>query len=126
MEQVLHPEKYLDGSDEPVDVSLPEIDARAVDFEGRLGELLIRVLLTDGGSRSTAAAAAAGWGGDSYAVVADGGSYTLVWRSVWDTAADAREFEAALADRMSATFGASGYELQASGKEVFFRRTGIH
>ena len=66
MEQVLHPEKYLDGSDEPIDVTLPEARGRTVDFEGRLGELLIRVLLSEGVASATANTAAAGWGGDSY------------------------------------------------------------
>ena len=48
MEQVLHPEKYLGGPDsldEPVPVELSETRGAEVDFEGRLGELLIQVLL---------------------------------------------------------------------------------
>lgn len=125
MEQVLHPEKYLDGSDEPVEVVLPEVRGRDVDFEGRLGELLIRVLLSDGASEATAVAAAQGWGGDAYAVYEDAGSYTLVWRSVWDTRTDARELEAALAAHMDARFGPSGYTLEATGREVVFTRTGL-
>ncbi len=125
MEQVLHPEKYLDGSDEPVEVTLPEARGRTVDFEGRLGELLIRVLLGDGASSATANTAAAGWGGDSYAVLEHGDGYSLIWRSVWDTSKDAREFEAALAAHMDARFGASGYTIKAGGREVVFERTGI-
>lgn len=125
MEQVLHPEKYLDGSDEPVEVSLPEARGQDVDFEGRLGELLIRVLLSEGVSRPTASTAAAGWGGDRYAVLDDEESYTLVWRTVWDTAADAREFEAALAAHMHERFGNDAYSIAASGKEVVFRRSGV-
>ena len=125
MEQVLHPEKYLDGSDEPVEVTLPEARGRTVDFEGRLGELLIRVLLGDGASSATANTAAAGWGGDSYAVLEHGDGYSLIWRSVWDTSKDAREFEAALAAHMDARFGVSGYTIKAGGREVVFERTGI-
>lgn len=125
MEQVLHPEKYLNGSDEPVEVALPEVRGRDVDFDGRLGELLIRVLLSDGPSSATATTAAAGWGGDSYAVYQDNGAYALIWRSVWDTQTDAREFEAALAAHMSAKHGSEGYTIEANGKEVVFTRTGL-
>jgi hypothetical protein len=126
MEQVLHPEKYLDGSDEPIEVALPEVRGRDVDFEGRLGELLIRVLLSGGASDATAATAAEGWGGDSYAVYADSGSYALVWRSVWDTRTDAREFEASLAAHMDARLGGADYGIEASGREVVFTRMGLH
>ena len=125
MEQVLHPEKYLDGSDEPIEVTLPEARSRTIDFEGRLGELLIRVLLSEGAASATANTAAAGWGGDSYAVYEDGDGYALIWRTVWDTSTDAREFEAALATHMNARFDASTYTIQASGREVVFERTGI-
>lgn len=125
MEQVLHPEKYLDGSDEPIDVALPETRGRTIDFEGRLGELLIRVLLSEGAASATANTAAAGWGGDSYAVYEDGDGYALIWRTVWDTSRDAREFEAALATHMNARFDASTYTIQAGGREVVFERTGI-
>jgi hypothetical protein len=125
MEQVLHPEKYLTGSDEPIAVSPPEARGRTVDFEGVLGELLIRVLLAGGASSATAEAAAAGWGGDRYAVLEDGSAYTLVWRTAWDTARDAREFEAALAAHMDERFGPDGYTIEASGNEVVFERSGI-
>lgn len=127
MEQVLHPEKYLDGSDEPVEVDLPEVRGREIDFDGRLGELLIRVLLSGGASSETATTAAAGWGGDSYAVYQDQGGYALIWRSVWDTRTDAREFEAALAAHMASRLvdDSASYAIEASGKEVLFTRTGL-
>lgn len=125
MEQVLHPEKYLDGSDEPVTVRLPEARGRRADFEGTLGELLIRVLLSGGASSAAAEYASAGWGGDSYAVLEDEDSYALVWRTVWDTSSDAREFEGALKIHMDDRFGADGYRMEASGKEVTFERRGI-
>ena len=38
--------------------------------------------------------AAAGWGGDAYRAWDVGGKTLLVWRSEWDRAEDAREFEA--------------------------------
>ena len=125
MEQVLHPEKYLNGGDEPLEVALPEIEGKRVDFEGRLGELLIQVLLRNGAARTGSVRAAAGWGGDHYAVIEDGATYTSIWRSVWDTRDDARELERALRTHMDDALGRGGYFIRASGREVVFERTGI-
>ena len=131
MEQVLHPEKYLDLGDEPVEVSLPEVGRAKPSFEGTLGEFLIRVLLRagpaglapKGEAAADAAAAAAGWGGDRYAVLeSGGGSYRLVWRSVWDSEADAREFRNVLKAYTEARFPGENNALTLSGQEVFFER----
>lgn len=126
MEQVLHPEKYLDGPDsldEPVPVELSETRGAEVDFEGRLGELLIQVLLRGGAARDRANAAAAGWGGDAYAVLRTSEGFRLVWRSVWDSFEDAREFESALRTHMDGSIGNAFYELESSGKDVLFVRS---
>ncbi len=97
MEQVLHPEKYLESVDEPVEVKLPEAGTAKPNFDGTLGEFLIRVLLRAGPEAEAAPDAAAGWDGDRYAVLEAGqGFYRLVWRSVWDSEEDAREFRDAL------------------------------
>jgi len=126
MEQVLHPEKYLDGPDsldEPVPVELSETRGAEVDFEGRLGEFLIQVLLRGGAARDRANAAAAGWGGDAYAVLRTSEGFRLVWRSVWDSFEDAREFESALRTHMDGSIGNAFYELESSGKDVLFVRS---
>ncbi|MDQ5808453.1 MAG: hypothetical protein M3320_07220, partial [Actinomycetota bacterium] len=44
-----------------------------------------------------AAIAAEGWGGDEYVVIGSGDQSALVWKSAWDSEADADEFFAALA-----------------------------
>ena len=126
MEQVLHPEKYLDGPDsldEPVPVELSETRGAEVDFEGRLGELLIQVLLRGGAARDRANVAAAGWGGDAFAILRTSEGFRLVWRSVWDSFEDAREFESALKTHMDGSIGNTFYELESSGKEVLFVRS---
>ena len=41
---------------------------------------------------SAAAAAAAGWDGDAYALITNGDDLALVWYTVWDSDADAREY----------------------------------
>ena len=122
MEQVLHPEKYLDGTDEPDEVELAEARGTTPDFEGTLGEFLIRVLLRDGPSSQHAEMAAKGWGGDRYAVLAAERGYRLVWRSSWDTETDAREFEAALGVHFETRFPSEALRLGRSGREVFFER----
>lgn len=99
-EQVLHPEKWYGRRDDPVVLALPDLapllpGARKV-AEGELGEEGIRILLTGPlGGAEAAGAAAAGWGGDRFAVYERDGRRLLAWATEWDTEADATEFLAA-------------------------------
>jgi len=106
-EQILHPDKYLAG-EKPAAVPL---DAAAI--AGRLGagwkatpadtlgELQIGSWLrargvTGAGGGIGAETAAAGWGGDRYALIeGPNGAYALVILTAWDTPRDASEFAAA-------------------------------
>jgi hypothetical protein len=127
MEQVLHPEKYLGSVDDPVEVALPETGKAEPDFEGTLGEFLIRVLLRSGPESDAAGDAAAGWDGDRYAVLESGnGSYRLIWRSLWDSDADAREFHDVLTAYVDARFPREKNTVRLSGREVFFERARFH
>jgi hypothetical protein len=97
MEQVLHPSRYFAG--EPPRRVVPAVSGPAgarLLSEGTLGELLIRSLLEAGGE-----AAAEGWGGDGWRLYDSGGRTLLLWRSEWDSPADAREFADALRDRFA-------------------------
>ena len=106
MEQVLHPEKYLDQRDEPKELQLSEAIGESVESEGRLGEFLIRVLFQPGLARQDAIRAAAGWGGDRYALWQDReGKYRLVWHTAWDSEEDAEEFFQALQRFASLHYG---------------------
>jgi hypothetical protein len=97
-EQILHPERYT-ARDLPQIVTLPPLtgtlglDWRLLD-EDVLGEFFVREYLDQALSRSEAAAAATGWGGDRYAVYWQESAEALVMvlRLVWDTPADAEEF----------------------------------
>jgi hypothetical protein len=101
-EQVLHPDKYVDR-EAPIPVKLPaDLDGSlypgwSIAGEDTLGELLLRIWLTNGGVASgTARVAAAGWGGDRLALIrGPSGEVAVKLRTVWDTAADADEFGAA-------------------------------
>ena len=116
-EQILHPEKYLQKIDPPVEVSWPPLPIQGWEKIGDnvAGELGIRLLLAGELPAAQANQAAEGWGGDRYQVyrviapdgretrprlppsAASRGStgsekFAIVWWSLWDTEKDAREF----------------------------------
>ena len=101
-EQILHPEKYTAG-EAPIKVTMPADLAThlgagwSVPLQDTFGELQIGIWLRGGGVPADAATkAAAGWGGDRLAVMeGPNGEWAVAMQTVWDTAADATEFEAA-------------------------------
>ena len=101
-EQILHPNKYLEG-EQPQRVPTPPIPAgyRSVAVE-RLGELGTRLMLAPCMDEDEAARAAEGWGGDSLRVVEGAAGEARLWSTVWDSPADAREMERALRSRACA------------------------
>lgn len=125
-EQILHPDKWLGRRDDPVAIAWPELRAELPGYvkaaEGQLGELGIKILLRQGlHDPQRAAAAAAGWGGDRFAVYQrpvrgsaaaasrapgdpdaagnseghDGAETVLAWITDWDEGQDAARFAAA-------------------------------
>jgi hypothetical protein len=100
MEQVLHPEKYL-TRERPDEVALPvfaavERDGYRALPEDTLGELELAVYLGQRASSGVDEAAAAGWSGDRLRVYRhDTARPAVVWWTVWDDEAEAREAEAA-------------------------------
>ena len=121
MEQVLHPEKFF-AHEPPRAVSIRYAPPRGQLLgEGVLGELFTRTFLAGGSGEDAPAApagapapptddeverAAAGWGGDAYRAWDVGGKTLLVWRTEWDRAEDAREFEQTVLRRLERTHGA--------------------
>lgn len=104
-EQVLHPERYLSEGeqDDPTGVSVPDLGA-ALGEEGwtlllqdTLGEFVVGLYLGETLPEETAWQAADGWDGDTFVVWEhEGGGQVRIWRTVWDTTAEAVEFERAL------------------------------
>jgi hypothetical protein len=98
-EQVLHPGKYL-RFEEPRDVSLRG-PVRALGggwrplTRGTFGEWQTQKLLARAGGTGSGDAAA-GWGGDSYALLGRGDERALIMRWVLDTPRDEAQFGAAL------------------------------
>jgi hypothetical protein len=101
-EQILHPEKWHGRRDDPVVVEWPDLSRAlpagfAKAAEGEMGELAISILLREGlKSEARAAAAAAGWGGDRFAIYEKDGRRLLAWITEWDSAADADELASAI------------------------------
>jgi len=98
-EQVLHPERYLEG--EPVEtVTLPDLgpslgEGWVLTRSETLGELLVGLhlaaYLEDDGK---AWDGADGWAGDTFRLWQDEeGEQLLVWRIAWDDLAEAKDFE---------------------------------
>jgi hypothetical protein len=99
-EQILHAEKYTAG-EMPVAVTLPaDLAARlgtgwTVPLQDTFGEFQLGLWLRENGvPAADATKAAAGWGGDRLAVTeGPNGAWAVAIHTVWDTAADAAEFE---------------------------------
>jgi hypothetical protein len=107
-EQVLHPQKYVSG-EAPVPVRAPEPPTGYQTLvSGSVGELQIRVILGYCLATERSATAAAGWGGDAYAVAAREKEGALLWSTVWDDEREAAEFEAALREYVACTRRRSG------------------
>ncbi len=111
-EQILHPDRYLAGSDPPQAVTLPEVDglARAgytIAASDTLGEYVLSLLLDEFlDDTPRAARAAAGWGGDALGVWSNSaGRQAYVLLTAWDSEEDAREFVSAAAVMLAARAG---------------------
>ena len=104
-EQVLHPEKYA-ANEAPLEVDLPSLTGvlPAGWSEVRrdvVGEFMVSVLLGGGNARSAAAGAAAGWGGDAYALYRNQrGLGLLAMKFRWDTEHDLDEFWTVMVDHL--------------------------
>lgn len=107
-EQVLHPEQFRSGQrDAPTGVSLEALpEGWTLVLADDLGELETRLLLREFlPDREEADRAAAGWDGDRYRLADGPAGEVLAWVSVWDSEADAAEFESAIQLAVSLRYG---------------------
>jgi hypothetical protein len=144
-EQLLHPEKYWNPKtiDEPIDIRFDVEGLQEgweVIQEDTLGELTLACFVEEpddrGGmptnqlammSMKYTFAASKGWGGDRYLLLGRGDARILVFETRWDTADDAREFDAALEDldsHLRKAVGGMRAEPSLSGVERVFDRSG--
>jgi hypothetical protein len=100
--QVLHPERYLEGRGGPTRVVVPDLSAVLGEgwtmlLQDTLGEFVVGLVLDGLLPEETAWRAADGWDGGAFVVWEHrDGSRVLVWRTIWDSTAEAAEFERAL------------------------------
>jgi len=98
-EQILHPDKFFRKPDWPTQVRLPDLgDALGGTtlHEDTFGEWGTLRILSATLPPDVAMEAAAGWDGDRWRLVEHPSSDGLAWFSVWDSEADAEEFETAI------------------------------
>lgn len=104
-EQILHPEKYLEG-EEPIEVVVDDhsevLGDDWVEIEAdTYGEFGVMTLLgeSDLSSRQITRASE-GWGGDAYSIMmSEDDELAVVWQTEWDSDRDAREFARTYAER---------------------------
>ncbi len=129
-EQILHPDKYA-ANERPVTVPLDAASiatrlgagwsATPADTLGefQIGSWLRARGVTGAGGGVSGDVAAAGWGGDRYALI-DGpnGAYALVILTAWDTPADSTEFSTAATEAIRGVPGEARVVRTASGAAV--------
>jgi len=119
-EQVLHPDKYA-AREAPIVVELPsDLATRfgagwSVATQDTFGEFLTTIWLqqpSDGTTSVKPETAAEGWGGDRMAyLTGPNGADAVVWRTAWDTPADAQEFLQAAGPLVDAADGGHSIEV---------------
>ncbi len=127
-EQLMWPEKFFDEDERDPPRFVPRLDVEVPALQGyeRLdgnvfGALLWRIFLEEKAPGVAAGDVAEGWGGDRYDVIEKQDRHVLIWRTVWDSEADAQEFVAAYRavlqhkypGRLSPTSGPAGAETYA-------------
>ncbi len=125
-EQILHPDKF--PAEGAINVSLPNVQSVLPETwvkidENMLGEWYSYLVMAYGHEKqfalpeSTARTAAAGWGGDRYALFVDPSGKEIVFllESVWDTENDAREYISAMSQYGTERWGSTDHK----GKETF-------
>ena len=111
-EQILHPDKYAAG-EVPIEVALPADLATSMGdgwttlIEDTYGEFQTQLWLQTLGDQDDRPSG--GWGGDRLAVLqGPDDTWAVAWHTVWDTPADANEFEAGATAALTKAPGASG------------------
>ncbi len=104
-EQILHPEKYLEG-EEPIEVEVDDFsEVLGDDWEeieaDTYGEFGVMTLLGESDlSERQITRASEGWGGDAYSIMmSEDDDLAVVWTTAWDSDRDAREFARTYAER---------------------------
>ena len=119
-EQVLDPRFFLSG-EEPLEVAEPPADSESFD-QGTFGQLLLFLLLDDGGvDTGLVREATVGWGGDQYVAWNEGDETCVRVTFEGDTGADTAEMAEGLAAWAE---GRDGADVSAAGDQVILTSCG--
>jgi len=130
-EQIIHPEKFF-AREAPVKIDIPDLvsafgkDWKQADADVN-GEFGYMVILGEFINKDTARTAAAGWGGDRYGFYENkaANATVLVQYTTWDTAADAREFFNAYAERTEKRYKVNGSMDATVSRRVYQTSEGL-
>jgi len=127
-EQIIHPERYLEG-EWYVEVEAPPLNASGWTSAktDRLGEHFILVMLETHVPTGESAEAAEGWNGDNLTFYEKENDYMFTWKILWDTEEDAVQFSGTFADMMRA-LGAEELAMglwKVRGEYISFKRDGL-
>lgn len=105
--QILHPELFMGQRVDPIEVQWPsvEVNGAAPASDNVLGEMGMRIMLSESVDGVAAERAAAGWAGDRYLVYGNDAEWHLLWKTLWRTPEDAEEFAAALQSYAGKRYG---------------------
>ena len=120
-EQILHPEKYLQGNDPPQDVEIPkqaELEGWTLVRDNVLGEFDFRTWFRTLLPEDEANRCAEGWGGCRYQLWQRESKFVFLLNSVWDSTQDAEEANYGLEMFLKKRFGGAGSPF-AGGSEYF-------
>jgi len=127
-EQVLHPSTKLIGKrEEPKTVTLPKLPGTEL-TQNVMGELQYAIYLQQWNVNQPDAAA--GWGGDRYAVMKDNDRVIGYLATSWDSEKDAKEFAAGYLESLKARFPTADTSKPDAGVartdkgKIFVRRVG--
>jgi len=128
-EQIMHPEKYLEG-EWYVEVEAPPLNVSGLINvkTDRFGEHYEYEMFLDAHlPRDQSIGAAEGWNGDNFTYYEREDDYMFTWKIVWDTEEDAIQFSDAFVDMMRAV-GADRLALnlwKVRGEYIAFERDGL-
>lgn len=130
-EQIMHPERFL-VRDDPVKIDIPDLvvslgpDWKKADADVN-GEFGYLVALAEFIPKSAARLAAAGWGGDRYALYENKatGALVLAQYTTWDTENDAREFFKAYSERTQKRYKLAKLPVSTDNPVVYETNQGL-
>jgi hypothetical protein len=121
--QVLHPDKYT-RQVHPVLVHLPDLATQlGADWRqlgsGVLGELDTRIWFQQSGAEAAdARRIAAGWSGDRWQFVENGGGWAMVLKSTWETSDSAADVFAAITGGLASRFSDANTDESSTARQA--------